>query len=404
MRTSMKSASKLLMGMVLAGAALTAGAGVLQAAQEQGPPPPMQGLPPSAPLPPDQMHELVAPIALYPDALVAQILAASAFPTQIVEAERFMQENPNLQGQELGSAVDQQDWDPSVKALTQFPSVLADMDKNLSWTSELGDVNYNQPQDVMDSIQYMRHQAQNAGNLNSSPQENVANDGPDIDIAPANPEIVYVPEYDPEDVFGYPVGIWPGFDPWWGVGGPYISFGYGIGIGGFGGFGWGWGGWGMDWRHHGGMMYGGQRYRMHSNSFYNRNAFMRGNYRGEGNFAQGDRGLRGFGGGRAGGLGGMAHGGSVGGARAGSPGGARAGSIGGDRRGSFGGSRSGGFGGARSSAGTRSSAFSGFGFGGQSRGFSSRGSSSMHGGGFGGGGMRGGGFGGGGMHGGGGRR
>lgn len=88
--------------------------------------------PPPARLTPQQLQELVAPIALYPDALVAQILAASAYPTQIVEAERFVQQNPNLQGKALGDADNTQDWDPSVKALTQFPSVLADMDKNLS--------------------------------------------------------------------------------------------------------------------------------------------------------------------------------------------------------------------------------------------------------------------------------
>ena len=87
------------------------------------------------------LQDLVAPIALYPDALVAQILAASAYPTQIVEANRFVTQNPNLKGADLAAAVDKQDWDPSVKALAAFPSVLADMDKNLSWTSTLGDAN-----------------------------------------------------------------------------------------------------------------------------------------------------------------------------------------------------------------------------------------------------------------------
>lgn len=104
-------------------------------------PPPDTGEPPPVQLAPDQLQQLVAPIALYPDALVAQILAASAYPTQLVEADRFLQQNPNLTGTALGSAVDQRDWDPSVKAMTQFPSVLADLDKNLSWTSELGDAN-----------------------------------------------------------------------------------------------------------------------------------------------------------------------------------------------------------------------------------------------------------------------
>ena len=104
-----------------------------QAAPDQGPPRAH-----SATLSPEQLQQLVAPIALYPDALLAQILAASAYPTQIVEAERFLQQNPGLKGKELGDAVDKQEWDPSVKALTQFPSVLANLDKDLSWTFRTG--------------------------------------------------------------------------------------------------------------------------------------------------------------------------------------------------------------------------------------------------------------------------
>src|SRR6202162_2611555 len=156
---------------------------------QQGPPPdegqPQDQAPPPSPeraqsahLSPDQLQQLVAPIALYPDALVAQVLAASAYPTQIVEAQRFVQQNPNLKGKELGDAVNQQDWDPSVKALVQFPSVLANMDKDLSWTSELGDANYNQQADVMDAIQYMRHKAEEAGHLQSTPQQTVTTQGP----------------------------------------------------------------------------------------------------------------------------------------------------------------------------------------------------------------------------------
>ena len=126
-----------------------------------------------SPLSAEQIHQLVAPIALYPDALVAQILAASAYPTQIVEADRFLKENPDLKGQDLGAAVDRQDWDPSVKALCQFPSVLANLDRDLSWTQELGDANYNQSADVMQAIQTMRHRAQDAGNLRTTPQQRV---------------------------------------------------------------------------------------------------------------------------------------------------------------------------------------------------------------------------------------
>ena len=114
---------------------------------------------------PEQLQQLVAPIALYPDSLVAQILAASTFPEQVVEADRWVQAHPDLKGDDLGKAVDQQDWDPSVKALTAFPTVLGNMDKNLSWTSSLGDAYYNQQQDVTEAVQVMRQRAQSAGDL-----------------------------------------------------------------------------------------------------------------------------------------------------------------------------------------------------------------------------------------------
>ena len=263
-------------------------------APEQAPPPGPQQ-PPPAQLSPQQLQELVAPIALYPDALVAQILAASAYPTQIVEADRFLQQNPNLQGAELGAAVDKQYWDPSVKALTQFPSVLANMDKDLSWTSELGDANYNQPAGRHDAIQFMRQKAAAGGKS----EEHAAADrertrAATVVIQPANPQVVYVPEYNPELVYGYPIGLWPGFYPWWGVSGPFISFGIGFGIGPFFGFGWGWPMWGFHWGFGGGLWYHGGRYAFRSHAFYNRNAYFHGNYRGPAPFARGDRSLRGY--------------------------------------------------------------------------------------------------------------
>lgn len=258
--------------------------------QEQAPPPqqyPSQQYPnqqnPSqqyAPLSADQLQQLVAPIALYPDALVAQILSASAYPTQIVEADRFVKENPDLKGQALGNAIDQQDWDPSVKALCQFPSVLANMDRDLSWTSELGEANYNQQSDVMAAIQYMRHKAYDAGNLRTSPQQRVYEQGDDVDIQPANPDVVYVPQYNPYYVYGYPVAFWPGFHPWWGFGGPFISFGFGFPIGPFFGFGWGWHAWGLGWGFHGGVFFGGHPYAWRAHGFYSHAAFVHGNFRG----------------------------------------------------------------------------------------------------------------------------
>lgn len=327
-------------------------------AQDQPPaqePPPAADQPQPSHLTPEQLQQLVAPIALYPDALIAQILAASAYPTQIVEADRFLQDNPNLKGKDLGDAVDKQDWDPSVKALTQFPSVLANMDKDLSWTSELGDANYNQQADVMNAIQYMRQKAKDAGHLQSTPQQNVTTQGNDIDIQPANPDVVYVPEYDPELIYGYPVGLWPGFYPWWGVGGPYISFGVGFGIGPFFGFGWGWPHWGFHWGYGGGLWFGGHPYAWHSHAFYDRNAYFHGGFRGgAAPFARGDRAFRGYGGARGG--------------RGFSPQAHPSGRVG---------------------------AFGGFARGGDTRGFASRGRSSF------GGGAHGGGFHGGGGHGGG---
>src|SRR4029077_451384 len=142
----------------------------------------------------EQLQQLVAPIALYPDELVAQILAASTYPTEIVEAERWLQQNSSLKGAQLASEVDKQSWDPSVKALTQFPSVLANMDKNLSWTSALGDAYFNNQQDVLNAVQVMRTRAQAAGTLKTTPQQNVTTQGQTVIIEPANPQVVYVPQ------------------------------------------------------------------------------------------------------------------------------------------------------------------------------------------------------------------
>jgi uncharacterized membrane protein YgcG len=223
---------------------------------------------------PEQLQQLVAPIALYPDALVAQILAASTYPTEIVEADRWMQQHPDLKGQQLGDEVNNQPWDPSVKALTQFPSVLANLDKNLSWTSSLGDAYVNQQQAVMDAVQVMRQRAQQAGNLKSTPQQKVTTQGPTIVIEPANPDVVYVPAYDPWLVYGAPLAVWPGWYPVPGIfiGGPAIAFGVGFGIGYFGGFGWGWHHWGFDW-HNRAVIYNHNTYISHSRTFINRNNF-----------------------------------------------------------------------------------------------------------------------------------
>jgi hypothetical protein len=315
---------------------------------------------------PEQLQQLVAPIALYPDALVAQILAASTYPDQVVEADRWMQQHTNLQGDQLGQEVNKQPWDPSVKALTEFPSVLANMDKNLSWTSSLGDAYFNQQQALMDAVQVMRRDAENSGNLRSTAQQTVTTQGQTIIIQPANPETVYVPEYDPWLVYGTPIGVWPGWYSYPGlfIGGPGLYFGTGFGIGFFGGYGWGWHNWNPDWRHHT-IDYNHNTYISHSRTFANRNNF--GHGRGDLNHAGGFGGHSGF------------HG------SAGSHNG-----FGAQQHGSFG---------SHAQPGGHASAFSGFNHGGVTHGFSSHGQSSF-GGGFhgGGGGFHGGGGGHGGGH------
>jgi len=366
----------------------------LSAFQDQQAPPPAQDAPDQAPATsapaytqqtPEQLQQLVAPIALYPDSLVAQVLAASTFPEQIVEADRWVQANPGLKDDALAQAIDQQNWDPSVKALAAFPSVLGNMDKNLSWTSSLGDAYYNQQQDVMDAIQVMRQQAQQAGNLKTTPQQTVTTQDSTIQIQPADPEVVYVPAYDPWLVYGGPIVAWPGWYPYPGIwfDGPFLSFGGpGFGIGFFGGFGWGWGNWGFDW-HNRYAIYNHNRYYSHSTVFYNRDAYYRGGV---------SRGAV------------AARPGAV---RPGEvrPGEARPGEVrpGGESRpaaGPFGGDTRAARGYAPPSgqSGTRSGAFGGIDRGGQTRSYSSRGSASMGGGGFHGGGGGGGSRGGGGRH------
>jgi uncharacterized membrane protein YgcG len=202
---------------------------------------------PAASASPEQLQQLVAPIALYPDALVAQILAASTYPTEVVQADRWLQQHPNLQGEQLAAAVDQESWDPSVKALTTFPSVLANLDKNLSWTEDLGDAYFYQQQDVLDAVQVMRSRAENAGNLQNTAEERVVNEAPQIVIEPAQPDVCYVPIYDPWIVYGAPLGVYPGYFYDGGFGSPFISFGPAIGLGFFRGFGWGWPSWGFNW-------------------------------------------------------------------------------------------------------------------------------------------------------------
>ena len=332
---------------------------------------------------PEELQQLVAPIALYPDALVSQILAASTYPTEIVEADRWVQGHANLKGKDLANAVDQEPWDPSIKALTQFPSVLANMDKNLSWTSALGEASVNQQEAVMDAVQVMRARAKASGNLKNNEQVKVVTEEKTIVIEPAEPEVVYVPAYDPWVVYGAPVVVWPGWYPYPGlyVAGPGVSFGVGFAIGFFAGFGWGWHGWGCDWGHR--------------TVIYNHNTFISNSRTFSGGRGRG--GFRDFGAAR-----GYERSHNSGGERRyeGSRGSEtrreNEGSRGGDVRGSGfrGGAAERGASESRAETGTHSGAFGGYDHGAMTRSSSNRGNSSLHSGGFHGGGFHSGGFGG----------
>jgi hypothetical protein len=240
--------------------------------------------PVAAPLSADQLDALVAPIALYPDNLVAQILAAATFPDQVAIADYWVSQNKNLTGSALGDAVNNQTWDPSVKALTQFPDVLDNLAKNLAWTSSLGQAFHDQQSDVMQAVQVMRQKAQAAGNLKSTPQVQVTQPAPQtIVIQPANPQVVYVPVYNPTVVYGSPYVVPYWTPPPYNYVGASISFGIGIGIGiGWGGgcwgcgHPWGWGGWGMNWG--GGWGGGGNTTIIYNHNTYISNRSWHGGY------------------------------------------------------------------------------------------------------------------------------
>ncbi len=207
----------------------------------------------AAPLTSQQLQQLVAPIALYPDTLVAQILAAATYPVDIVDAERWMQAHPALQGDALASAVGKQSWAPGVRALTAFPSILANMDRNLDWTSSLGNAYLIQPQQLMAAVQVMRQRAVAAGNLQSTDRQTVSTEDEAITIDPANADVVYLPEYDPWSSYGTPVAVWPGWypSPVLYLAGPGMSFGEGVfvGHGYIGDHTWGWHHWSPNWKH-----------------------------------------------------------------------------------------------------------------------------------------------------------
>jgi len=215
------------------------------------------------PLPAEELQQLVAPIALYPDSLVAQILAAATFPDQVAAAASWLQQNSYLTGATLMQAVDTQPWDPAVKALTQFPTVLGNLATNLSWTSALGEAYHTQAADVMAAVQVLRAKALAAGNLKSGSQLTVVQQSPQvIVIQPTNPQVVYVPTYNPAVVYGYPY-VTPGYSTTAVVATGMLAFGAGIAVGAMmsgGCCSWGYSSWNCGWHGTTAVVYRGGAY------------------------------------------------------------------------------------------------------------------------------------------------
>ena len=227
----------------------------------------------------EQLDSLVAPIALYPDPLLAQVLAASTYPLQIVTARRWVQQNSNLTGKALVEAAGKQDWDPSVQGLVAFPTVLQMMDQSLDWTTALGNAFLAQQSDVMAAVQRMRVKAQQSGKLESNAQQQVQTSTvegqPTVVIQPADPQVMYVPSYEPAAVYGaapayypYPAVAYPTGAAW---AAGAISFGVGVAVGAIfnGCCGGGWG-WGCNWGNHASLYVNNNFFANNRNAFVNR--------------------------------------------------------------------------------------------------------------------------------------
>lgn len=193
----------------------------------------------------EELDQLLAPIALYPDSLVAQILMASTYPLEVVQAERWVKQNESLTGDSLTAALEQQNWDPSVKSLVNFPQILQMMNEKVDWTQKLGDAFLAQQKDVMDTMQNLRKKAQAEGNLKTNQEQKVIveKETQTIIIEPSNPQIVYVPTYNPTVVYGtwwypaYPPYYY--YPPGYVAGATLFSFGVGVAVGAAWGYAWG---------------------------------------------------------------------------------------------------------------------------------------------------------------------
>jgi hypothetical protein len=231
-------------------------------APSQPPPPPLSapqaaqpvvpgGTPPGQPLSAQQLDDLVTPIALYPDPMLGEVLAASTYPIEIVEASQWVHDHPKWKPSKLMDEAKKQNWDPSVQGLVAFPDALTRLSQDINWTTALGNAFLAQQTEVMASVQRMRSQAYARGTLKTTPQQTVTQQNQSgqtaINIEPANPDMWYVPYYNPAYIWGppawgfYPPLLYPGIDIGWDWG-PGIDLG--LYFGGWGG--WGWGGWGWS--------------------------------------------------------------------------------------------------------------------------------------------------------------
>lgn len=206
-------------------------------------------------LTPEQLESMVAPIALYSDSLLSQVLVASTYPLELIEAQQWLEQHPNLKGTALVDAAKAQNWDPSIQALVPFQEAIKRLTSDIRWTTDLGNAFLAQQADVMSAVQRMRVRAKDSGKLTDTPQQKVVVENQDgqsaIEIQPVDPQVVYVPVYNP----GYFWGA-PGMYPWPGLYYPGIGIGWGWGLGinlgfYFGGCcGWGGWGWGPGWFNH----------------------------------------------------------------------------------------------------------------------------------------------------------
>lgn len=375
----------------------------------------------------EQLDQIMAPIALYPDPLLAQILMASTYPLEIVEAARWSKANPNVKDKALEDAMQQQAWDPSVKSLTAFPQVLTMMNEKLDWTQQLGDAFLAQQKEVMTTVQSLRKKAQDQGNLKSSKEQNVVVEQVEtqtiIKVEPADPEVVYVPTYNPTVIYGaWPYPAYPPYyyyPPGYVAGTAFWSFTAGVVVGAalWGNCNWGRGdvnvnvnrynnfnrtnisnnNWNHNVDHRKGVAYRDQGVAQKYDRGQSRDAQSREQFRGRAEQGRQDLGQQRMDGGRTGGdrggpsagtrdlgagdRGGGDRGGPSAGTRdvAGDRGGAGAGGRdfgGGDRGGASAGTRDMGGGGRDVSGGSRASGFGGADQGRQASNYSSRGQSS----------------------------